>query len=68
LHETLTPFLYFILFLGIQGKTIAKTLSIKPGPAIRELLEKVMAWQLENPSGTADECKTYITEVWQRRQ
>ncbi|KAM3581107.1 CCA tRNA nucleotidyltransferase, mitochondrial [Umbelopsis sp. WA50703] len=52
----------------LDGKTIAKTLSIKPGPAIRELLEKVMAWQLENPSGTADECKAYITEVWQRRQ
>ncbi|KAJ2962526.1 hypothetical protein NQZ79_g2358 [Umbelopsis isabellina] len=61
--------LIFILFsLAAQGKTIAKTLSIRPGPAIREILEKVMAWQLENPSGTADKCKAYITEVWQRRQ
>ncbi|KAH8553635.1 hypothetical protein BGW37DRAFT_422454 [Umbelopsis sp. PMI_123] len=52
----------------LDGKTVAKMLSIKPGKVIGELLKEVMAWQLGHPSGTAEECQDFIKLVWQRRQ
>ncbi|KAG2174604.1 hypothetical protein INT44_006868, partial [Umbelopsis vinacea] len=52
----------------LDGKTVTKLLSIKPGKVIGELLEEIMAWQLGHPSGTTEECQDFIKLVWQRRQ
>ncbi|CAO3674677.1 unnamed protein product [Umbelopsis vinacea] len=52
----------------LDGKTVAKTLSIKPGRVIGELLKEVMQWQLGHPSGSAEECQEFVKELWQRRE
>ncbi|PVV04549.1 hypothetical protein BB560_000953 [Smittium megazygosporum] len=46
----------------VNGKEVSQLLGIKPGPAIKKHLDKVMQWQLENPDGTKDDCKKYILE------
>lgn len=33
----------------IDGKTLSKTLSIPPGPWMKDALDVVVAWQLRNP-------------------
>ncbi|GAB5585264.1 CCA tRNA nucleotidyltransferase [Umbelopsis nana] len=52
----------------LDGKSVAKVLSIKPGRVIGELLKEVMAWQLGHPTGSTEECQEYIKEIWQRKQ
>ncbi|KAJ2219734.1 CCA tRNA nucleotidyltransferase, mitochondrial [Coemansia sp. RSA 1722] len=44
----------------VDGKQASKILGIKPGPAIRDVLDRVMKWQLENPAGTPDECEAFV--------
>ncbi|KAJ1424920.1 Poly A polymerase, head domain [Sesbania bispinosa] len=40
----------------INGKDVMNALQLKGGPLVKEWLDKAMAWQLANPSGTAEEC------------
>ncbi|KAI9597553.1 hypothetical protein BDF19DRAFT_435474 [Syncephalis fuscata] len=48
----------------IDGKEVAKLFNIRPGPQIKELLEKyVMPWQLAHPQGTTDECRHYLQSI-----
>ncbi|KAJ2672179.1 CCA tRNA nucleotidyltransferase, mitochondrial [Coemansia spiralis] len=47
----------------IDGKSAAKLLGLKPGPAIRQVLDRVMEWQLCNPNGTVQECELYIAKT-----
>lgn len=44
----------------IDGKLISKALQRKPGPWMRDIAPEVMRWQLDNPTGTAEECLEYI--------
>lgn len=44
----------------VDGKTLMKVLGRKPGPWMAKTLELVMAWQLDNPNGTQEECLEYI--------
>ncbi|KAJ1817345.1 CCA tRNA nucleotidyltransferase, mitochondrial [Coemansia sp. RSA 2599] len=44
----------------VDGKQAAKILGIRPGPAIRDVLDRVMKWQLEHPAGTPDDCEEFI--------
>ncbi|KAI8322209.1 poly A polymerase C-terminal region-like protein [Martensiomyces pterosporus] len=46
----------------VDGKSAARLLGIKPGPAIRGVLDQVMEWQLSHPEGTRAECEVYIAE------
>ncbi|KAJ1949790.1 CCA tRNA nucleotidyltransferase, mitochondrial [Linderina macrospora] len=46
----------------VDGKGAAKLLGIKPGPAIKGILEQVMEWQLEFPEGTKQECEKFLME------
>ncbi|KAK9718579.1 CCA tRNA nucleotidyltransferase, mitochondrial [Basidiobolus ranarum] len=46
----------------VDGKQVAKILQLRPGPQVKVLLEHVMVWQLDNPSGTKEECIKYVTE------
>ncbi|KAJ2334605.1 CCA tRNA nucleotidyltransferase, mitochondrial [Coemansia sp. RSA 2681] len=47
----------------VDGKTAAKILGIKPGPALKGVLDRVMDWQLDHPQGTRGECEAFIEET-----
>ncbi|KAJ2726780.1 CCA tRNA nucleotidyltransferase, mitochondrial [Coemansia sp. Benny D115] len=47
----------------VDGKVAASVLGIRPGPAIKGVLEQIMEWQLGNPKGTQEQCKEYIVQV-----
>ncbi|EDK47579.1 hypothetical protein LELG_05760 [Lodderomyces elongisporus NRRL YB-4239] len=44
----------------LEGRTIAKELEKKPGPWMKPVTDEVLKWQLDNPSGSAEECMMYI--------
>ncbi|KAI7832982.1 hypothetical protein BX661DRAFT_141311 [Kickxella alabastrina] len=46
----------------VDGKAVAKLLGIKPGPGIKDVLDRVMEWQLANPEGTKEQCEVFIRE------
>ncbi|KAJ1921042.1 CCA tRNA nucleotidyltransferase, mitochondrial [Mycoemilia scoparia] len=50
----------------IDGKAAVKLLGVKPGPAIRGILDSVMLWQLEHPEGSVDQCKEYLKELYEQ--
>lgn len=50
----------------LDGKTLAKELSTKPGPWMKDALDIVMAWQLRNPDKKSPE--EAIQEVAKNRQ
>ncbi|KAJ2491753.1 CCA tRNA nucleotidyltransferase, mitochondrial [Coemansia sp. RSA 2050] len=47
----------------VDGKAAAKILGIKPGPALKGVLDCVMDWQLDHPLGTRGECEMFIKET-----
>ncbi|KAJ2806181.1 CCA tRNA nucleotidyltransferase, mitochondrial [Coemansia guatemalensis] len=44
----------------VDGRAAARILDIRPGPRIRDVLEQVMAWQLDHPEATPAECEEFI--------
>lgn len=40
-----------------------KQLGVKPGPNMKALLDRIMAWQLSNPEKTRDECMVHFKAV-----
>ncbi|KAJ2157428.1 CCA tRNA nucleotidyltransferase, mitochondrial [Coemansia sp. RSA 552] len=44
----------------VNGKAVAKLLGIKPGPALKGILDQVMCWQLQYPQGSREECEEFI--------
>ncbi|KAJ2484447.1 CCA tRNA nucleotidyltransferase, mitochondrial [Coemansia sp. RSA 2320] len=46
----------------VDGTAAARILGLRPGPAIRGVLDRVMEWQLEHPQGTREECEAYLRE------
>ncbi|KAF1318162.1 putative Trna nucleotidyltransferase, partial [Globisporangium splendens] len=48
---------------AFQGNELVKELQVKPGPSIKQMLDKIMIWQLENPDKTRDECLAHFKEV-----
>ncbi|KEH43581.1 putative CCA tRNA nucleotidyltransferase [Medicago truncatula] len=51
----------------INGKDVMKVLQLKGGPLVKEWLDKTMAWQLANPSGTAEKCIEWLEEANSKR-
>ncbi|CAN1256636.1 tRNA nucleotidyltransferase cca2 [Linum perenne] len=52
----------------INGKEIINVLQLKSGgPLVREWQQKLMAWQLAHPTGTADECLDWMKETHAKR-
>ncbi|KAL1295342.1 putative CCA tRNA nucleotidyltransferase 2 isoform X2 [Arachis ipaensis] len=52
----------------ISGKDVMNVLQLKGGgPLVKEWLEKSMAWQLANPSGTSEECIDWLREANSKR-
>lgn len=47
----------------IDGKTLSKELSMKPGPWMGKINSEILVWQLDNPSGTQEECLNYVREI-----
>uniref|UniRef100_K3X5P1 Poly A polymerase head domain-containing protein n=1 Tax=Globisporangium ultimum (strain ATCC 200006 / CBS 805.95 / DAOM BR144) TaxID=431595 RepID=K3X5P1_GLOUD len=47
----------------LNGNELVKELQVKPGPSIKQMLDKIMIWQLENPDKTRDECLAHFKEV-----
>ncbi|KAL3658164.1 hypothetical protein V7S43_016794 [Phytophthora oleae] len=48
----------------LNGNDLVKQLGVKPGPKMKEMLDRILAWQLENPEKTRDECMTHFKEVF----
>ncbi|KAJ1873328.1 CCA tRNA nucleotidyltransferase, mitochondrial [Coemansia sp. RSA 990] len=48
----------------VNGKEAAELLGCRPGPAIKKVLDAIMAWQLANPQGTKEECRRFILETF----
>ncbi|RLN66902.1 hypothetical protein BBJ29_004882 [Phytophthora kernoviae] len=40
----------------LNGNDLVKQLGVKPGPHMKEVLDRVLAWQLSHPEKTRDEC------------
>ncbi|MED6118205.1 hypothetical protein PIB30_000834 [Stylosanthes scabra] len=52
----------------ITGKDVMNVLQLKGGgPLVKEWLDKSMAWQLANPSGTTEECIDWLREAHSKR-
>ncbi|KAK0577476.1 hypothetical protein LWI29_033443 [Acer saccharum] len=52
----------------VNGKEIMNVLQLKSGgPIVREWQQKLLAWQLAYPSGTAEECFDWMKETHQKR-
>ena len=47
----------------LDGKTLAKLRNIKPGPLVGQSIIEMIEWQLENPLGTADDYKNYLSSL-----
>lgn len=45
-----------------KGAELAKIHNIKPGKKLKEYIEKLLDWQIENPDGTKDEYIEYINK------
>ena len=43
-----------------QGKEVAETLELGPGPWTGKVLADVVRWQLANPDGTKQQCLDWI--------
>ncbi|XP_074289287.1 tRNA nucleotidyltransferase cca2-like [Silene latifolia] len=52
------------LFNGYEIKSILKV----NGPKVGEWQQKVVEWQLANPSGTAQECRVWMEKEWRRSE
>lgn len=55
IHITLKPI--------VDGKTLLKALERKPGPWLGKVNEQILVWQLDNPTGTAEECIAYVRDI-----
>ncbi|KAK4279735.1 hypothetical protein QN277_011463 [Acacia crassicarpa] len=51
----------------INGKEVMSVLQLKGGPLVKEWLDKAMAWQLANPSGSAEECIDWLKQSNSKR-
>ncbi|KAK2659291.1 hypothetical protein Ddye_005824 [Dipteronia dyeriana] len=52
----------------VNGKEIMNVLQLKSGgPLVREWQQKLLAWQLAHPSGTAEECFDWMKETHHKR-
>ena len=44
----------------IDGKTLAQLRNIPPGPLLKQYIQEMINWQLENPTGTAEDYKNFL--------
>uniref|UniRef100_A0AAV1U2P0 Poly A polymerase head domain-containing protein n=1 Tax=Peronospora matthiolae TaxID=2874970 RepID=A0AAV1U2P0_9STRA len=44
----------------LDGNDLMKQLGVKPGPQVKELLDRVVAWQLVHPAKTRDDCMLHF--------
>ncbi|CAI5717312.1 unnamed protein product [Hyaloperonospora brassicae] len=44
----------------LDGNDLIKQLGVKPGPQMKELLDRVVAWQLSNPAKSRDDCMLHF--------
>ncbi|KAI9916998.1 hypothetical protein PsorP6_017197 [Peronosclerospora sorghi] len=47
----------------LNGHDLVKELGVKPGPQMKDVLERILAWQLSNPHKTRDECVRHFKGV-----
>ncbi|DBA00293.1 TPA: hypothetical protein N0F65_001488 [Lagenidium giganteum] len=47
----------------LNGNDIIKVLGVKPGPDVKATMEKVVQWQLGNPSRTREECLEHFRQM-----
>ncbi|PVG04799.1 hypothetical protein CPB86DRAFT_692433 [Serendipita vermifera] len=47
----------------LDGKAICKCLEISAGPHVGKIRDKVLHWQLGNPSATVEECQGWLREA-----
>lgn len=47
----------------IDGKTLSKELSMRPGPWMGKINSEILVWQLDNPEGSKEECINYVKKI-----
>ncbi|KAJ3410782.1 hypothetical protein HDV05_003247 [Chytridiales sp. JEL 0842] len=47
----------------LHGGEVAKLRGIKPGPVVATYLTQIIEWQLENPTGTKEECEEWLKSL-----
>ncbi|GLE05010.1 hypothetical protein PINS_up013994 [Pythium insidiosum] len=47
----------------LNGNDLIKTLGVKPGPAVKETMDQVIVWQLQNPSASREECLSHFVAL-----
>ncbi|EPS36121.1 hypothetical protein H072_10462 [Dactylellina haptotyla CBS 200.50] len=47
----------------LTGTELQAVLNRKPGPWMKGVLDQVMVWQLDNPEGTKDQAKEFVTSI-----
>ncbi|KAJ0014081.1 hypothetical protein Pint_21519 [Pistacia integerrima] len=53
---------------SVNGKEIMNVLQLKSGrPLVREWQQKLLAWQLAHPSGTAEDCLDWMKQTYSKR-
>ena len=48
------------LYQTTQGNELNAVLGLKPSQLTKYLMLEVVRWQLDNPSGTAEDCKAFL--------
>ncbi|POO03021.1 hypothetical protein TorRG33x02_010820 [Trema orientale] len=51
----------------VDGNEIMNVLELKPGPLVGEWKQKLLAWQLAHPSGSAEECLEWMKQSHSKR-
>lgn len=53
---------YIIYFYLLKGTDVIKLFKVKPGPALKEVLNNIIFWQIQNQSSTKDDLLKFISE------
>ena len=48
----------------LDGNQLVKYLNRKPGPWMKQAIDSVLVWQLDNPRGTKEQCIEYIKSTF----
>ncbi|KAJ1723003.1 CCA tRNA nucleotidyltransferase, mitochondrial [Coemansia erecta] len=47
----------------VDGRRAADILGVRPGPVIRQVLDRVLVWQLDHPEGTREQCEAFVRDA-----
>ncbi|KAL7749689.1 CCA tRNA nucleotidyltransferase, mitochondrial [Sorochytrium milnesiophthora] len=48
----------------VDGDEVSQLLGIYPGPAVKPILDRTIAWQLVHPHGSSEACRAWLTKTF----